>query len=207
MRWRLKSPASQLFTQPFIRAQIKVNIKASRHWPFFLFMKNYYSYDLISHLNSLAPGRFQFNFRWAIFNLILVNDGWGIFYEIALRWMPLDLTDDKSTLVQVMAWCRQALPEPMFTQLYVAKWRHWASMSQSNSTQWRRMVSWALIKILSGDVLEPGGTKQLSGPTQNTKNKISSQKFNFEITAGWWFFQTLIIWLVVPADIMLGCKL
>ena len=26
----------------------------------------------------------------------------------ALRWMPLDLTDDKSTLVQVMAWCRQA---------------------------------------------------------------------------------------------------
>ena len=23
---------------------------------------------------------------------------------MALRWMPLDLTDDKSTLVQVMAW-------------------------------------------------------------------------------------------------------
>ena len=34
--------------------------------------------------------------------------GWGIFGEIALRWMPLDLTDDKSTLAQVMAWCRQA---------------------------------------------------------------------------------------------------
>ena len=29
-------------------------------------------------------------------------------YEIALRWMPLDLTDDKSTLIQVMVWCRQA---------------------------------------------------------------------------------------------------
>ena len=26
--------------------------------------------------------------------------------EIALEWMPLDLTDDKSTFVQVMAWCR-----------------------------------------------------------------------------------------------------
>ena len=25
-----------------------------------------------------------------------------------LRWMSLDLTDDKSALVQVMAWCRQA---------------------------------------------------------------------------------------------------
>ena len=34
--------------------------------------------------------------------------GWGISREIALRWMLLDLIDDKSTLVQVMAWCRQA---------------------------------------------------------------------------------------------------
>ena len=37
-----------------------------------------------------------------------MNGGWGICYEIVLRWMPIDLTDDKSTLVQVMAWCRQA---------------------------------------------------------------------------------------------------
>ena len=29
-------------------------------------------------------------------------------HDDALRWMPQDLTDDKSTLVQVMAWCRQA---------------------------------------------------------------------------------------------------
>ena len=28
-------------------------------------------------------------------------------YEISLRWMSLDLTDKTSTLVQVMAWCRQ----------------------------------------------------------------------------------------------------
>ena len=32
-RWRLKSPASRVFTQPFIQAQIKENIKAPRHWP------------------------------------------------------------------------------------------------------------------------------------------------------------------------------
>ena len=32
-RWRLKSPASRLFTQPFIQAQIKENIKDPRHWP------------------------------------------------------------------------------------------------------------------------------------------------------------------------------
>ena len=59
-------------------------------------------------LNSLAPGRFQTKFRLVIFKLALVNGGWGISYENALRWMPLDLTDEKSTLVQVMAWCRQA---------------------------------------------------------------------------------------------------
>ena len=34
MRWRLKPPASQLFTQPFILAEIKENIKAPRYWPF-----------------------------------------------------------------------------------------------------------------------------------------------------------------------------
>ena len=31
-RWHLKSPASRLFTQPFIETQIKENIKAPRHW-------------------------------------------------------------------------------------------------------------------------------------------------------------------------------
>ena len=33
MRWHLKSPASWLFAQPFVHAQIKENIKAPRHWP------------------------------------------------------------------------------------------------------------------------------------------------------------------------------
>ena len=34
LRWRLKSPASRLFTQSFIQTQIKENVKAPRHWPF-----------------------------------------------------------------------------------------------------------------------------------------------------------------------------
>ena len=33
MRWCLKSPASRLFTHPFVQAQIKENSKAPRHWP------------------------------------------------------------------------------------------------------------------------------------------------------------------------------
>ena len=59
-------------------------------------------------VNSLATGRYEDNIRWVIFKLAVVIDGWGISCEIALRWMSLDLTDDNSTLVQVMAWCHQA---------------------------------------------------------------------------------------------------
>ena len=55
-------------------------------------------------INSMVPGKFQWNFRYVIFKWILVIDA----CEIALIWMSLDLTDDQSTLVQVMAWCRQA---------------------------------------------------------------------------------------------------
>ena len=36
------------------------------------------------------------------------NGGMPSTYDNALRWMPQGLNDDKSTLVQVMAWCRQA---------------------------------------------------------------------------------------------------
>ena len=32
-----------------------------------------------------------------IFKLMLVIDGWGTPYEIALPWISLDLTNDKST--------------------------------------------------------------------------------------------------------------
>ena len=60
------------------------------------------------NLTHWPLGDFSLNLRKVIFKLILVNGGWGISYEIALRWMPQDLTDDKSTLVQVMAWCLQA---------------------------------------------------------------------------------------------------
>ena len=69
--------------------------------------------ELMCHIdwfpvNSLVPGRFLKKFRYVIFLPILVTDGWDISIEIVLLWMSLHLTDDKSTLVQVMAWCHQA---------------------------------------------------------------------------------------------------
>ena len=74
----------------------------------------FYLYSLLNSqhtdeaINSLAPGKFEWNFRYVIFKRILVIARWGISSEIALIWMSLDSTDDQSTLVQVMAWCRQA---------------------------------------------------------------------------------------------------
>ena len=59
-------------------------------------------------LNSLTPGRSECDSKNAIFNLVLLTGIFRSSYDNALRWMPQDLTDDKSTLVQVMAWCRQA---------------------------------------------------------------------------------------------------
>ena len=60
------------------------------------------------HFNSLAPGKFEWNFRDVLSKWILVIAGWGISCEIALIWMSLYFTDDQSTLVQIMAWCHQA---------------------------------------------------------------------------------------------------
>ena len=59
-------------------------------------------------VNSLAPVRFEWNSREVIFKLISVIDSWITSCEIALRCMSLDLTDDKSRLVQVMSSCYQA---------------------------------------------------------------------------------------------------
>ena len=58
--------------------------------------------------NSLALGKFEWKFRYIIFKRILLIDGWGISCKNSLIWMSLDFTDNQSTWVQVMAWCRQA---------------------------------------------------------------------------------------------------
>ena len=59
-------------------------------------------------VNSLDPGRCGCNLKFAIFKLIWRGDLLSISCEITLRWMTQDLSDDLSTLVQVMAWCHQA---------------------------------------------------------------------------------------------------
>ena len=48
------------------------------------------------------------NFKSVIFEHLLRIDLMNTSCEIALEWMPGNMFDDKSTLVEVMAWCRQA---------------------------------------------------------------------------------------------------
>ena len=77
--------------------------------------------------DSLAPGKFEWNFRYVIFKQILVIDGWGISCEIALIWMSLDFTDDQSTLGSgngLVSSGSKALPKPMLTQISVTIWCH-----------------------------------------------------------------------------------
>ena len=86
------------------------------HWYFQYSFENQAPLDFIyqcyiftvTWFNSLAPGRFQRNFRKVIFQLTLAINGWSISCKILHKWMPMDLTDGKSTLVQVMVWCSQA---------------------------------------------------------------------------------------------------
>ena len=58
--------------------------------------------------NSLAPGGFGCNFKNSIFRVALLIGTFRASFDKVLGLMIQDLTDDKSTLVQVMAWCRQA---------------------------------------------------------------------------------------------------
>ena len=49
------------------------------------------------------------NLKFVIFKLISTIDILSIPCEIALSWMSQNLTADKLTLVEVMAWCHQAI--------------------------------------------------------------------------------------------------
>ena len=57
--------------------------------------------------------------------------------EIALRWMPKDTFDDKSTLVQVMAWCCQA------TSHYMNQcWPRSPMLYGVIRPQWVKVIAW-----------------------------------------------------------------
>ena len=69
-------------------------------------------------VNSLWPGISECDSQNVVFSLVLLIGIFRSTLDNALRWLPQDLTDDKSTLVQVMAWCRQA------TSHYLSQYWH-----------------------------------------------------------------------------------
>ena len=100
-RWHFKS----LFLKENIGALIWISPKFVSKSPF--------GYVIIASgnglpFNSLAPGGFENIFQNVFFKLISWIDTLSNSCETALRSMPQNPSDDKSTLVQVMAWCRQA---------------------------------------------------------------------------------------------------
>ena len=105
-----------------------------------------------------------------------MNGGWGISNEIALRWMPLDLTDDKSLLVQVMAWCRQA------TSHYLSQcWPRSLSLYGITRPQWVKKNDCQLSSILTEDHdnnMNPGGCCNIRFQSE-THYKIKSCKISF----------------------------
>ena len=68
------------------------------------------STKITQYIASLGGGLFIITilFENVIFNHVLLIGIFKSAYDNVRRWMPQDLTDDKPTLVQVMAWCHQA---------------------------------------------------------------------------------------------------
>ena len=105
------SPATNIHSVPIIELSVSVLSPAALPPPLYL-----PKYLLSLHpcqspcqiINSLAPGRSECDFKNVIFHLVLLIGLFRFSYGDALRWMPEKLKDDKSTLVQVMAWCHQA---------------------------------------------------------------------------------------------------
>ena len=58
--------------------------------------------------NSLTSVSFQWDFLNSNLQANLMIACRGISYEITIRWLLLNFTDGKSTLVQVIAWRYQA---------------------------------------------------------------------------------------------------
>ena len=93
---------------------LKTRQETFKFWDSVWLILETWRYSVLVHIcragtsiNSLAPGRPGCHFKTAIFNPVLLIAIFTSSNDDALRWMPWDLIDDKSTLVHVMAWCRQ----------------------------------------------------------------------------------------------------
>ena len=80
-----------------------IGMHSDNNWLTFIFEYSAQGTQYSKELTHWPLGDFKDIFRKVIFQLTLVIGGWSISCEIVLKWMSMDLTDGKSTLVQVMA--------------------------------------------------------------------------------------------------------
>ena len=147
------------------------------------------SFQWVSNGYDLWPlGRLKWNFRYIIFWLILVTDGWGVSCEIAIRWISMNLTGVKSALPQATShylsqcwpssmtpygidrpqWVYSLAPETHeILQVYFLnpfqKFENWTT-----SWDWSRLSVigqlWWEVSISSANGLVPSGNKTLPEP-------------------------------------------
>ena len=112
-----------------------------------------------------------------------------VFRKIALRWMPLDHTDDKSTLVQIMAWCRQA------TSHYLSQcWHRFMSPYSVTRPQcvkihqiWRLCLPTELFSM--SDIVSPAKSNYSCSRSTCPEIELCHKKidiyFPYPMTVGW----------------------
>ena len=113
---------------------------------------NLYIY-MIKHLQRNEK-RGDNKFKSAILKYVLQMKFMSTSCEITLRWMPQNMFNEKSTLVQVMAWCCQApshylsqcWPQPILPYRFTKPQSvQWLDNAPSNDTfQWHRYCQMSL---------------------------------------------------------------
>ena len=89
----------------------------------------------IARLTHWSPGGFGCNFKNSILKLALLICTFRASFDKVIRWITQDLTDHKSTLVQVMAWCHQA------TSHYLSQcWPRSLSPNGVTRPQWVKII-------------------------------------------------------------------
>ena len=120
-----------------------------------------------SLINSLAPGGFENIFQNVFFKLISWIDTLSNSCETALRSMPQNPSDDKSTLVQVMAWCRQAASHylsqccPRSLSPYGVTRPQWVNSLRPSNAYMRRQPRPSFVQVTACRLF---GAKPLSEP-------------------------------------------
>ena len=98
-----------------------------------------------------------------------MTHGWGNSFVVVLRWKSLNLTDTKSTLVQVMAWCRQATSHylshswPKFISPYSVTMPRWVNAEYPRHAVSRQScgTSWWISPLVQINIVGAAATRFL----------------------------------------------